>query len=143
LQLAIGRHDPDLQLAAATAFSHDKVAQACASIRSRTGPLVASTRSLGRGAAAGQAAAGAASIPRGEALGAAPAQRHLARQVAALGCEQAVLDRRHAVASGGDVKAAHQLPGLTVTVTVARGDAERVLELVAVAPRFDRGHDLL
>src|SRR6185312_16336475 len=40
LQLAARRHDPDLQLAAATAFTHDEVAQARAPIRCRARALI-------------------------------------------------------------------------------------------------------
>ncbi len=65
-------------------------------------------------------------------------QRDRARQVAALGRQQAVLDRRHVVAAGRRMEAADQLRALAVAVF-----AKRVLELVAVAPRLERGHDLL
>jgi hypothetical protein len=79
-------------------------------------------------------------IPGRQTLGAAPAQRDLARQVAALGRQQAVLHRRHAIAAGGRVKAADQLARLAVSV--ADGLAEGVLELVAIAPLRDGRDDL-
>src|SRR5664280_2269744 len=82
-----------------------------------------------------------AAIPSREALGATPAQGDLAGEVAALGGEQAVVHRRHAIAAGGCVKAAQQLAGRAIAV--ADGLAEGVLELVAVAPRLHGGNDLL
>ncbi len=147
--------DAHLQLAAAAPFAHDEVAQPRAPVGRRADALLAALVSTApaplapAALAALRALAGRArlhsgrarAIPGGEALLATPAQRDLARLVAALGGEQAVVHRRHAIAAGGGVKAAQQLRGLAVAV--ADGLAEGVLELVAVAPLLDRGHDLL
>ena len=74
-----------------------------------------------------------APVPGAEALLARPGEHLLAGDVAALGGEQAVVHRHDLVPAAGGVEAAHQRP-------VGRG-AERVLELVAVAPLLDRGDD--
>ena len=70
-----------------------------------------------------------------EALLARPGEHLLARGVAALGREQAVVERHDLVEAAGRVEAAHE--------RAVRARAERVLELVAVAPLLDRGHDRL
>ena len=104
VELPLGRHDPDLQLAAAAAFSDDQVAQARAAVGARRGALRARRLPCAGWAPAGagadcvcsvavrsiRAALVATPIPRLQALRAAPAQGQLARPVAALGGEQAV-----------------------------------------------------
>ena len=125
VQLSLGGHDPDLQPAGVPAFAHDQVAQARAPVGRRPRPLVArgpsapirsSAPTRQRGVACPRAARrlrrpalAATAFPRGQPLGAAPAQRGHAREVPALGRQQAVLDRRHPIAAGGGVEAAHQL----------------------------------
>ena len=94
LELALGGHDPHLQLAGAPAFAHDQVAQARAPVgagpvrASRPGSPSPPAPRPRRGRADRRVA-----LPRGQPLRAAPAQRDLAREVAALGGQQAVLDR--------------------------------------------------
>src|SRR6201999_3850055 len=78
-----------------------------------------------------QQAALRAAVPGGETLLARPREDLLAGRVAALGGEQAVGHRQDLVVAAGRVEAAHELP-LGVL-------AERVLELVAVAPLLQRG----
>ena len=76
-----------------------------------------------------------AAVPGAEALAAHLGQRLLAHRVGALGGELAVVHGDDLVPAAGGVEAAHQLAALA--------GAERVLELVAVAPLLDRGHDRL
>ena len=82
-----------------------------------------------------QEAALVAPVPRAEALAAALGEHQLAQLVAALGRQLAVGHREDAVEAAGRVEAAHQL--------AAVAGPERVLELVAVAPLLERGHDRL
>ena len=74
-------------------------------------------------------------VPRDEALAAQLGRRLLADGVAALRGELAVVERDDLVPAAGRVEAAHQLAVLA--------GAERVLELVAVAPLLDRRDDRL
>ena len=74
-----------------------------------------------------------APVPGAEALRARPGEHLLAGRVAALGGEQAVVHRDDLVPAPGRVEAAHERP--------VRAGAERVLELVAVAPLLERGDD--
>ncbi len=74
-------------------------------------------------------------VPGAEPLVARPGEHLLAGDVAALGGEQAVVHRQDLVPAPGRVEPAHERP--------VRAGAERVLELVAVAPLLDRGHDRL
>ncbi len=74
-------------------------------------------------------------VPGRQALQAAPFEHRLADRVRALGGEQAVVQRLDPVPAARRVEAADQL------AVVAR--AERVLELVAVAPLLDGGDDRL
>ena len=76
-----------------------------------------------------------AAVVRAQALRARPRQHLLARRVAALGGEQAVVDRHDLVPPAGRVEAADE-------AAVGAGP-ERVLELVAVAPLLHRRHDRL
>ena len=57
--------------------------------------------------------------------------------------EQAILEAEHGVGSGRCMKPAHELAGRFALAAGAGAleRAEGVLELVAVAPLFDRGHD--
>ncbi len=82
-----------------------------------------------------QQAALLAPVPRRQPLGARPREHLLADGVGALGGEQAVVHRHDLVPAAGRVEAAHELAAGAVP--------ERVLELVAVAPRLDRGDDRL
>ena len=107
-ELARRDHEPNLNLARAPALAHHEVAQ----------------RALA-----------AAAVVRAQALGARPRQHLLARRVAALGGEQAVVERHDLVPPAGRVEAADQ-------AAVGVGP-ERVLELVAVAPLLHRRHDRL
>ena len=77
-----------------------------------------------------------APVVRLEPLSPAPADDLLPRHVARLGGEQAVGDLDDVVPPARGVEAAHE-------VSVIGVGAERVLELVAVAPLGDGGHDLL
>ena len=76
-----------------------------------------------------------AAVVGGQAALAAPPQRRAPRLVAGLGGQQAVLDVLDALPRARRVEAAHQR-------AVVAG-AERVLELVAVAPLLDRRHERL
>src|SRR6202020_1089240 len=78
--------------------------------------------------------AGAAVIRRQRLL-ATPGDDLLARLVPAFGGEQAVGERDDLIPPPGRVKAADELAGVV--------GAERIFELVAVAPLLDRGHDRL
>ncbi len=150
LELAVGRDDADLQLPGAPAFAHDEVAQQRASVGPRRRPLhppgaLATCGVLGGcGGCADRRVSpdgpAAPAIPGGETLRATPAQRHLAREIAPLGGQQAVLDRHHRVAAGGAWK-----PHTSAVPSDPEEGicAEGVLELVAIAPRLERGHDLL
>ena len=82
-----------------------------------------------------QQAALLAPVPGAQALRARPREHLLAQRVRALGGEQAVVHRHDLVPAAGRVEAAHELAGLA--------GPERVLELVAVAPLLDGGHDRL
>ena len=134
LELALGGDDPDLQPTRVTTFAHDEVAQAGTSIRAWARALV------GRPAAtpASPLALAAASLPCLQAFTAAPLERDLARQVAALGCEQAILHLDHAVTARRRMEAADEV-GVGGVALVAEG----VLELVAIAPLLARRDDLL
>ena len=76
-----------------------------------------------------------APVHRAQALRAAPREHLLARAVGRLGGEQAVAHGHDLVPRAGRVEAADERP-------VGRR-AERVLELVAVAPRLDGRHDVV
>ena len=74
-------------------------------------------------------------VPRAQSLSARPCQHLLAHPVRALGGEQAVIHRHDLVPAPGGMEATHEL--------AAGPGAERVLELVAVAPLLDGGDDRL
>ncbi len=103
-----GGDEPHLQLARPAPLAHDEVAQQAALV---------------------------APVPGAQALLARPREHLLARRVAALGGEQAVVHRQDLVEAAGRVEAADERAVL--------GLPERVLELVAVAPLLDGGHDRL
>src|SRR5262249_20600532 len=87
----------------------------------------------------------AAPVPRLQSLAAAPVQRRLARAVAGLRRQQAVVERDDPVAARAGVEPAHQLAGLPAAdaADAATATAERVLELVAVAPLLERRQRIL
>ncbi len=102
LELAVGRDEPDLQRAGAPAFAHDEVAQPRATVR------LPAPATLARGARPAARAGDRAPRP------CRPCSRHQrsATSRAWLPRSEASrqsLDRRHPVAAGGGVEAAHQL----------------------------------
>src|SRR6202007_674273 len=135
--LALGGHQAHLQLAAAPAFAHYHVAK----------PLAA----VGGGRRGLLAVAHGAALPSLEPLRATPREHELARLVAARGGQQAVFQRHHLARARCSVKAADQCRGaararagvpvrLAWSTARAAARAERVLELVAVAPALLGGH---
>ncbi len=128
-------------------FAHHEIAQERTPIRCWGNPLLTrAARSLAVPAHAGlvflaltparsSSTRPATATPREQALLATPAQGCLTRKVAALGGQQAILDRLNLVPACGRVKAAHECAVLAL--------AKRILQLVAVAPLRTRRHDLL
>ena len=121
LELARGGHQAHLQQGRAAAFADHHVAQLNAPVGRRPDRLAPALR--------------APALPRLQALLAAPPEHELARPVAPLGGQQAVVHRAHAARAGGVVKATDQL--------ACGAGPERVLELVAVAPLRTRRRDRL
>src|SRR6202034_4211613 len=145
LQLAVGADEANLKLAAVATLAHHEVAQERSPVGGRTGALL--TRAahilatvrvgrllllLGPGA---PAAWPTSATPRMQSLLATPTQRRFPCAVAALGGQQAIVDRLNHVPARRGVETAHQ--------PAVRSLAKRVLQLVAVTPLLERRHDLL